>query len=72
MCNQLFDKVALDPTGTIPAEKFKCVKQYFLNLALLAQGGLPGESRLAFAHAAVGNPSLGVPILYLVLAGKRV
>ena len=63
VCYQWLDKVGLAPTGTSPVEKFKCIEWDFPNLALLTQGNLPRGAQLTFAHTAVGNPSLGVPIL---------
>ena len=66
------DKVALAPMGTSPAEKIKCIERDFTNLALLTHVIQSGEAQLTFGHNAMGNPSLGVPILYLALAYKRI
>ena len=58
--------------GTITMENFKYIKWNFPNIACLTQDNLPGEVQLVFVYATVGNPSLGVPILYPTLAGNRI
>ena len=54
-------KIALDLVGTSTTEYF------FPNLTLLLKGYSPGEVQLTFMHASVGNPFLGVTIIYISL-----
>ena len=41
----------------------------FPNLAILTKSATPGEAQLTFAHATVGNKSLGKYIVVFALAG---
>ena len=60
----------MDPMGTSPEEKFKRIKWYSPNPALINWVELPRKVQPPFTYAAVGKPYLGVPILYLDLAGN--
>ena len=72
LCNKRINKFMMDTTDTSPAEKTKCIKHYLPRLSLLIQGNLSGEAQIAFTDADMGNPSLGVPTLYLTLEGNHV
>ena len=69
--NKQINTFVLVSMGTITMENFKYIKWNFPNIACLTQDNLPGEVQLVFVYATVGNPSLGVPILYPTLAGNR-
>ena len=64
---QRIEKSVLDPMGTSPMEKCKLFEHDFPHLALLIYSNLPGEAQLAFAHISMGNPLLGIAILYIPL-----
>ena len=51
------------------SEKFKNVCEDFPNPAILTKSSTPGEIQLTFGHAAIGNKSLGEPVVAFALAG---
>ena len=69
MWNQQLNQVTLDPTGTSLTEKSNRIEWYLPDFSLLTQDNLQGKVKLNFAYAAMGNPSLEVPIVYLYLVG---
>ena len=52
------------PTGS----KFKRVSTDFLNLVMLTKSATPGEIQATYAHASVGNKSLGDTVTAFSLA----
>ena len=54
------------------ANKFKNICEDFPNLSILTKISTPGEIKLMFGHAAVGNKSLGESVVAFALAGNLI